>query len=103
MTLRTVESVMSSPAVTVSLDQTLSEAARRMHDSHVGSVVVTADGCASGMVTERDLLRATATDQKAVIWRKRQRQDLIHFAHQKTATFPSAHVPEANSVFPSAG
>ena len=61
MTLRTVESVMSSPAVTVSHDETLSEAACRMHGSHVGSVVVTVDGCAAGMVTERDLLRATAT------------------------------------------
>ena len=61
MTLRSVESVMSSPAVVVSLDDTLAEAARRMHGSHVGSVVVTQDDRVTGIVTERDLLRATAT------------------------------------------
>lgn len=61
MTLRTVETVMSSPAVVVAADDTLAEAARSMHASHVGSVVVIRDGCAEGIVTERDLLRTNAT------------------------------------------
>jgi citrate synthase len=51
---------MSSPAVTCGGDASLAEAARTMADSGTGSVVVTELGKVIGILTERDLLRATA-------------------------------------------
>ena len=60
MPRRTVESVMSSPAITVPPDAPLTAAALRMHQSHVGSVIVTDGDRAIGIVTERDVMKATA-------------------------------------------
>jgi citrate synthase len=57
---RTVADLMTSPAVTAGPDATLREAAARMAEHHVGSVVVTEGGHLTGILTERDLLRAAA-------------------------------------------
>jgi len=56
-----VGDLMSSPAVTCPVGTSLEEAARRMRDAVTGSVIVTAEGKVAGILTERDLLRATAS------------------------------------------
>src|SRR5579875_90189 len=57
---RTVADLMTSPAVSAEPGETLREAAARMAEHHVGSVVVTEGGHLAGILTERDLLRAAA-------------------------------------------
>ncbi|MEO7555251.1 MAG: CBS domain-containing protein, partial [Acidimicrobiales bacterium] len=54
---RTVADVMSAPPVTAAPSETLAEAAARMHEHGVGSVVVIDDGRPIGILTERDLIR----------------------------------------------
>ncbi len=55
-----VESLMTTDVVTVRGDGTLRDAAERLLDEEVGSVIVVdGDGNPSGIVTETDLLRAT--------------------------------------------
>jgi citrate synthase len=56
-----VHDLMSSPAVTCSADAPLAEASALMDDRQIGSVVVTDREAVIGILTERDLLRATAT------------------------------------------
>ncbi len=55
-----VRDLMTSPAVTCAADDSLAVAARTMQEADTGSVVVTDDGKVVGILTERDLLRATA-------------------------------------------
>ena len=55
-----VRDLMTSPAVTCAADDSLALAARAMQGAGTGSVVVTDDGKVVGILTERDLLRATA-------------------------------------------
>lgn len=58
---RLVGDVMVRPAVTLSVDATIMEAARRMAEANVGMLPVTADGVLRGVVTDRDLVvRAVA-------------------------------------------
>jgi citrate synthase len=54
---RTVAEVMSSPAVTALPDETVAEAAARMQEHKVGSVVVVDGDRPVGILTERDLVR----------------------------------------------
>lgn len=56
----TVGSVMTEPAITAQVDETLEAVARRMHEHGIGSVVVVDGNRPRGIITERDLLRATA-------------------------------------------
>ena len=56
-----VRDLMTSPAVTCGADDSLDVAARTMRQADTGSVVVTDEGKVVGILTERDLLRATAT------------------------------------------
>ena len=56
-----VQDLMSSPAVTCAADALLAEAASLMDDRQIGSVVVTDRDAVVGILTERDLLRASAT------------------------------------------
>jgi citrate synthase len=51
---------MSSPVVTALPDETVAEAAVRMHDHKVGSVVVVDGARPVGILTERDLVRLSA-------------------------------------------
>jgi citrate synthase len=59
-TVRTVADVMSSPVVTALPDDTVADAAARMHDRSVGSVVVVDGDRPVGIVTERDIVRMAA-------------------------------------------
>jgi citrate synthase len=68
-----VRDLMSTPAVTCEVGATLAEAAVRMHEAGTGSVIMTERGKVSGILTERDLLRAAAaaaepTAEPASLW-----------------------------------
>jgi citrate synthase len=55
-----VQELMSAPAVTCDADASLADATALMNEHQIGSVVVTAGRAVAGILTERDLLRATA-------------------------------------------
>ena len=55
-----VRDVMSHPVVTASSGETVAEAAVRMRERHVGSVVVVDGDLPVGILTERDLVRLAA-------------------------------------------
>jgi citrate synthase len=57
---QTVGDLMTSPAVTASPHDTLESAALKMATARVGSVVVVEEGRATGILTERDVLRSAA-------------------------------------------
>ena len=57
----TVAELMSTPAVTARPDESVAAAAARMHEHHIGSLVVTNAGRCAGIVTERDVLRQAAS------------------------------------------
>jgi CBS domain-containing protein len=56
-----VSDVMSSMLLTVEPGMQLDEAARQMHERNVGAVLVLTSERVSGILTERDVLRAVAT------------------------------------------
>ena len=58
-----VREVMSTMLLTVEPTLELDEAARQMNDRQVGAVLVLTNGLVSGILTERDVLRAVATGQ----------------------------------------
>jgi len=57
---RAVADIMSSPVVTAEPTELLSDAAARMDEHKVGSVVVVVDGQPIGILTERDLVHMAA-------------------------------------------
>ncbi|MGA3489474.1 CBS domain-containing protein [Micromonosporaceae bacterium DT55] len=59
--MTTVEEFMTTRLVTMSCDDTLTEAAQKMRDSNIGDVIVTRDDNVVGVVTDRDItVRAVA-------------------------------------------
>lgn len=63
---RTVGDIMSRPVVTTRPADTVATAAQRMHERHVGSVVVIdAEDRAIGILTERDMIRIGAAGSDA--------------------------------------
>jgi CBS domain-containing protein len=56
---RPVEVIMSRPLITVDTSTSIGEAADRMAAKKVRRLLVTRDGRICGLVTERDLMRAT--------------------------------------------
>jgi citrate synthase len=64
-TVRTVAEVMSSPVVVALPDETVAEAATRMNDRTVGSVVVVDGTRPVGILTERDVVRLAAAGPSA--------------------------------------
>ncbi len=58
---RTVGDVMSRPPVTATAEETFATVARRMRDNRVGSVIVVDGERPVGILTERDVLRATGS------------------------------------------
>jgi citrate synthase len=63
---RTVGDIMSRPVVTAQPAETVADAAQRMHDRRVGSVVVIDhDDRAIGILTERDMIRLAAAGSDA--------------------------------------
>src|SRR2546423_2013038 len=70
---RTVGELMSAPVVTATPSETVADAAARMNDRGVGSVVVVDGTRPIGILTERDLVRfaaagADATGTKVSEW-----------------------------------
>jgi CBS domain-containing protein len=57
-----VGDLATTAVVSVSPEQSLREAARLMHEHQTGSTVVLDGGTLAGILTERDLLRAAATE-----------------------------------------
>jgi CBS domain-containing protein len=62
MDMATVRDIMSEDLVTVDATTTVAEAATVMGGRKVGSVLVLGDGEPAGIFTERDILRALASD-----------------------------------------
>jgi CBS domain-containing protein len=60
--MATVRDIMSTDLVTVEPASTVAEAATVMGGRHVGSALVLEDGLPVGIFTERDVLRALASD-----------------------------------------
>jgi CBS domain-containing protein len=58
-----VRNLMKQPVVTVAADQSVRQAARRMQEHVIGSVVVTDGDRLAGILTERDVLHAVAEDR----------------------------------------
>jgi citrate synthase len=56
----TVAELMSTPVITATPDESLADAAERMREKHVGSVVVVQDEKPVGILTERDMIRIAA-------------------------------------------
>jgi citrate synthase len=56
----TVADLMSTPVITAAPEETLAQAAERMRDKRVGSVVVVQDDKPVGILTERDMIRIAA-------------------------------------------
>jgi len=70
---RTVAEIMSRPVVTAGTDDTVADAATRMREQKVGSVVVVEGDRPVGILTERDLVRAAAagassSDDRVTDW-----------------------------------
>ena len=63
--MATIRDVMTSELVTVEPGTTVAEAATIMGAHHVGSALVFGDGGMAGIFTERDILRALASDSDA--------------------------------------
>jgi CBS domain-containing protein len=58
---KTVRDVMTTNVITLPSSATVTDAARRMRDSHVGAIVIERDGRLAGLVTDRDVaVRAVA-------------------------------------------
>jgi len=57
-----VRDLMSTPPVTCDAGTALGDAARRMRQAEIGSIVVVERGKVTGILTERDLLRAAAAE-----------------------------------------
>ncbi|UXD21811.1 hypothetical protein IPA_08410 [Ignicoccus pacificus DSM 13166] len=55
-----VREVMSTPVAVIDADASIREAAKKMNELGIGSLVVVKDGEIVGIVTERDLVRAIA-------------------------------------------
>ena len=60
--MTTVRDIMSEELVAVEPASTVAEAATLMGERHVGSALVLDGGRAAGIFTERDILRALASD-----------------------------------------
>jgi CBS domain-containing protein len=59
--MATVRDVMSTALLTVESTENVTDAARRMHERGVGAALVMNGDLLSGILTERDVLRAVAT------------------------------------------
>jgi CBS domain-containing protein len=59
----TIADIMARDLLAVETTTTLAEAAKQMHERRVGAVVVLDAGRLVGILTERDVLRAVATNK----------------------------------------
>ncbi|WP_249160349.1 CBS domain-containing protein [Actinospica acidithermotolerans] len=73
----TARRLMTSPAVTIGVDQDVAEAARIMLDRHVKRLVVTDEqGRLQGVVSRRDLLKVLARSDEEI--RREVAEDVLH-------------------------
>ncbi|MCB9855983.1 MAG: CBS domain-containing protein [Phycisphaerales bacterium] len=69
-TVRNILAGKGNDVATIAHDKTALEAAKIMHDSHIGSVLVMRDGKIAGIFTERDLMnRIVAEERDATVTR----------------------------------
>lgn len=62
-----VQDIMKSPVETIAPGESTKEAARKMHDLHIGSLPVVDNGQLVGIITDRDIcVRVTATGRDAI-------------------------------------
>jgi len=64
-----VRDIMTRPVITVGADLDILSAARKMGSANVGSLIITAEGKTTGILTERDLVKkilAEGKDPRAV-------------------------------------
>jgi signal-transduction protein with cAMP-binding, CBS, and nucleotidyltransferase domain len=59
---RTVADVMTRDPITMPSEATIVEAAKQMKQNDIGAVVVTDDGSANGIVTDRDIVVRAVAD-----------------------------------------
>lgn len=59
-----VENVMRSPAVTALFSDTVWSVANKIFTNNIGSVIVMSGGVPTGMITERDIVKAIVRDKK---------------------------------------
>lgn len=64
MMVQKVHEVMTSPAVTVSREANLTEAARLMRDRDIGDLFVMDDGRLHGVITDRDIVVRAAAESR---------------------------------------
>ena len=89
----TVAEIMSAELVTVQPNATVAEAATVMGERHVGSALVLDRGRPSGIFTERDALRALASDFDAAL------HPVEHWMTRDPATIDAnADVREARDI-----
>ena len=63
-----VQEIMASKVETIAPTDSAKEAARKMHDLHIGSLPVVDDGQLVGIITDRDIcVRVTATGRDAAM------------------------------------
>lgn len=63
-TVRSILAHKGSHVATIPHDQTALDAARIMHEKHIGSVLVLQDGKIAGIFTERDLMNRIVAEQR---------------------------------------
>jgi CBS domain-containing protein len=62
--MTTIADVMTRDPVTVDLEQTAADAARLMAEHDTGAVIVTSNGAASGILTDRDIAVRLVAENK---------------------------------------
>jgi CBS domain-containing protein len=63
-TVRNILAGKGSEVATIMHDKTALDAAKIMHESHIGSVLVMRDGRIAGIFTERDLMNRIVAEQR---------------------------------------
>jgi CBS domain-containing protein len=63
----TVEEVMSRPVATVEAETPVTEAAGRLYEEGIGSLIVEADGEPAGIVTETDVVGLVAREESTSV------------------------------------
>ena len=56
-----IESVMSTPPVSIDASEKVSKAVKIMYEANIGSIIVTDNGKIVGMITRKDIVYLTAT------------------------------------------
>ena len=59
-----VRDIMTRPVITVGADLDILSAARKMGSANVGSLIITAEGKTTGILTERDLVKKVLAEGK---------------------------------------